>query len=201
MRTEVQGRGFSHVTNTFIDRWINLTYQDVNNRYPWPYLEATTSGTAPLTIADLGRILSVQDTTRALALQWRDIRTIQENDPALALSGTPRFFYRDGSVAASIKTYPTSANTISVRYTKIASDLATDVSIPILPTAFHYLLVEGACMRAYRRANEMDTAADAAQELENGIAKMHDYLIPVKYAEPIIGQPVAANAAIPQPQE
>lgn len=196
MRSEVQARGFSHVTTSLVDRWINLTYQDVNNRFPWPYLEASTSGTAPITIADLGRVLYVADTTDKIPLIHKDIRDIVQDDPGLALTGNPRFWYWDGTTTNKIQAYPTGvANTITVRYTKVASDLGSDGSVPLLPTAFHYILVEGACARCYRRANEQAAAADAMQEVESGIAKMHNLLIQQTYDPPDPGLPVAPNYA------
>lgn len=193
MRTEVQARGFSHVTSTYIDRWINLTMQDVNNRYPWPYLETSTSGASPVTVSDLGHVLTVNDITDRIPLQWRDIRILKEYSPALSDTGNPRFWYRDGTASNVIRTYPVNANTIEIRYHKTAADLAADGSSPLMPTAFHYILVEGACMRAYRRANELAAAADAAGEVEVGISKMAALLLPPQYNEPTPGEPDAPN--------
>ena len=194
MRTEVQARGFSHVTTALIDRWINLTYQDTNNRFPWPFLETNTSGTPPITIADFGHAISVVNLTDGLPLTQRDIRLLQDIDPALSLSGKSRHWYRDGADSNKIKVWPTGAGTVQVRYIKVAADLGTDVSVPLSPLAFHYLYVEGACMRCYRRANEGEAAADCANEIEVGIAKMAEQLLPPILEPRIPEHPAAATS-------
>lgn len=179
MRAEVKARGFGHVPDSLLDRWINLTYQDINDRYPWPFLETTTSGAAPLTISDFGHALSVVNTTVEESLDWEDLRTLRERDPSLSETGTPEVWYLDGS---QLKVWPASTtDTISVRYVKVPVDLSADGDEPLLPERFHYLLVEGACQRAYRRANEQEPAADCAQEVEVGVNKMVNALLVPNY--------------------
>lgn len=194
IRGEVQARGQDHVSTTLLDRWINRAYQDVCDRFPWPFLEVTVTGTAPLTISDLAHALSVLDTTNDAVLEWDDPRTIIERDADLTTTGLPDSWYYEGT---ALKVYPVNTSAqLSVRYIKIPTDLVADGDTPLLPTRFHYLLVQGACVWAYERAQDRDAAADYEQRYENGIANMAAALLVPNYDSPAtIASPVSGDAS------
>lgn len=181
MRGEVQARGFSHVPPALIDRWINDAYQDVNDRFPWPFLFASASGTSPLTIADLAHVLMVTDTTNSAPLKYADIRDLLEGDPKLISTGASEVWYLVGGATVQIATYPTSTATYTVRYIKVPTDLTADADIPLAPVRFHDIYIEMACARCYRRANETEGANDCIGVAENEISKMQSALLVPNY--------------------
>ncbi len=175
LRVEVQSRGFDYLPAARINTWINYAYHDVCHRQAWPFLETTTSGTAPITISDFGHALSVVDTTGNGPLQWEDMRTILEFDPSLSATGSPELWYLNGS---ALTVYPASTtNTISVRYLKVPTDLSADTDTPILPSRFHYILVEGALVKAYKDDDEEQGAQAATGEFELGLLRMQAELL------------------------
>lgn len=182
LRQEVQSRGFDYLPASRINTWLNWAYHDVCHRQAWPFLETTTSGVAPITISDFGHALSVVDTTGNGPLSWEDVRTLREQDPTLTGTGSPMVWYMDGS---ALTVYPASTtNTISVRYLKVPTDLSADSDTPLIPSRFHYILVEGALVKAYKDDDETASAQDAATEFEAGIMKMTNELLVPNFDTP-----------------
>ncbi len=173
---EVQARGFDHVSPARLYTIVNHIYHDVNARYPWPYLTATASGTAPLTITDLGQVLSVVNTTAEYVLTWEDFRSIRERNPAMSAEGPPEVWYSDFP-NSTINVYPANTtDTISVHYLKADADLGGSDS-PEFPSRFHYFLVEGALAKCYRDSDEWDSATVCLAEFERGIENMAGQLL------------------------
>jgi hypothetical protein len=183
IRTEIQARGFNHVGTARIEQIVNHAYHDVNARYPWPYLQSTASGTAPLSITDLGHVLSVADTTGDVILPWEDIRSIRERDPGVDGTGNPEVWYQDAP-NGQIEVYPVNTtNTISVYYIKADADLSGS-NEPEFPDRFHYFLVEGGLAKLYRDSDEWDAANICLQEFERGISTMAAQLLVPNYDSP-----------------
>lgn len=175
LRTEVEERGFNHKSSARINLWINRAYKRICTRYPWFFLETTTTGSSPLTISDLRSVLSVVDTTNDSPLYYEDFRTIRDWDPELSANGAPSCWYL--SAPTVIATYPTQAVDLSVRYVKAASDLSADADEPLIPEDFHYVIVDGAVGFAYRDSDNFDAAAAVDAEFEKGLQEMVDVLL------------------------
>jgi hypothetical protein len=61
---ELRDRGFDYLSESRRHYLINRAYFEMCEEQDWPFLEATTSSTAPITITDLRTIESVVDTTQ-----------------------------------------------------------------------------------------------------------------------------------------
>lgn len=166
---EVKDRGYDFDSDPRITNWVNRAYHRLCDRHPWAWLETTATGAAPLTIADLRAVYSVADTTSDEILTVEDIRTLREADPGLDQTGAPAVWYLSGENTISV--WPVRADTLSVRYIKVPTDLSGSAT-PILPTRYHYLLVEGALYYAYRDSDEPEMAQNCKDEFEEGIAEM-----------------------------
>lgn len=127
----------------------------------WPFLEATATGAAPLTIADLGSLESVWDSTNGRWLVPSDRRVLARgnSDGPLTIAGAPSSFYVSNGV---VRVYPVQAVSLSVRYWKVATDLSAGGDTPLMPSRYHGAIVDLAVAAAHRLNND-EGAAQAAQ--------------------------------------
>lgn len=181
IRTEVQARGYDYVATSRIDLWIGQTYEWVCGQQAWPFLEATATGTAPLDIPDLSQVLFVGagDTV----LEGADLRDILDADPSLAATGTPGNWYLDLN---TVKVWPADAAAVlTVRYVRKPPAL-TDVTEPLLPSAYHEILVDGAVLRGLKDNDEYDTASALQNVIDLQVEGMKDAVLQRNYQNPTI---------------
>lgn len=135
---------------------LNLGKNALEQVAPWPWLEATTSGTAPLTISDLRQVLYVVDTTNDCVLPGLDVRSTVGVDPELG-SGVPSSWWLDG--LTSLKVHPTNTSvSLSVRYLKFSSELSTGTDTPLIPVREHPVWIDFAVVEAYKDSDNFAAA-------------------------------------------
>jgi hypothetical protein len=171
LREEFLDRGFRFLSTGRANRYINLGYLELCDEYDWPFLEQTSSGTMPRTIADLGKVESVVNTTDELKIQPLDRRIVSEMDPALDDVGTAEFYYiSSGNV---VNVYPANtSDTFRVRYWEVPDELTSDSSTPVVPSRWRYLIVENAARRAYQDSDNRELSQMCAEEYQRGLIKM-----------------------------
>lgn len=178
LRTEVEARGFDEVGSARINRWINRAYNRICDRQAWPFLEATTTGAAPLTISDVRAVLSVIDTDNDNVLEPEDFRTIREADPTLAVTGNPDYWYLNGS---ALSVYPAWTGNLSVHYLKVPATLTADSDTPVLPTRYHPLLVDFAVCEAYKDSDNLEAWQILRGDVEEQVQEMTNALFANAY--------------------
>lgn len=172
LKTELAARGFDYLTDIRRGQYVNWARAELDDFALWPYRLATSSGPTPLTIADLGVIDDVLDTSNsnqsllpsshaALVHQFRDLST----------PGIARFFYVDGGV----KVYPAGAP-ISVRYFKVPPDL-TGTDVPLAPVRWHRAIVDIAVRMVYRDSDNHDAAAALQAQIDRDLGLMMQALL------------------------
>lgn len=175
LRTAVQARGFSHISNTEIDRWINQAYQELCEEAVWPFLEVSTTGTAPLSITDVRTVLSVSNTTQGNILEHRDRRDLVELDPEMNETGTPEYFFLSDN---TLSVYPlNTTDTIAVRYIEVPDEMTADANEPDVPERYHELIVDGAVIRCYKSSDEWDVATALRVDWQEGVQRMRRTLL------------------------
>lgn len=153
MRTEVQARGFDYVSTARVDAWLNDTYFEICDAMPWPFLETNVTGTSPLTITDLGKILSVVDSESDQSLSYADRRNVTAEDADLSGVGTPWVWWMENN---TITVYPgSSTDSVTVRYIKVPVVL-TASDTPVIPERWHLLIVQGAVAQGYLDIDQYD---------------------------------------------
>jgi hypothetical protein len=134
-RAELDARGYSRFADARQNVWLNSAKNRFED-YPfdWPWLKATTTGAAPLTISDLRRVRSVVDTNARVSLEQIDAdELIEFVDAVLTLSGAAAWWYLSAETVVS--TYPTTA-ALSVRYVKFSPELSGDSDTPLIPARY-----------------------------------------------------------------
>lgn len=145
LQVEFQARGFADMTSaadlTRITRWLNDAMHDIDEMYDWPYLLATASGAAPLTVADLRSVERVLDTTNDRPLGQIARGEAADEDGDLTTTGTsPLSFYVSGVTTVAV--YPTATVQIQVLYWKISPDLSAGSDAPLMPDRFRMAIVD-----------------------------------------------------------
>lgn len=160
---ELKARGASYLSNPRCTIMLNDAKNDFEDLFPWPWLEATTSGAGPLEISDLKQVLYVVDSDRDNVLEGTTSNNIimQEpwNDIVSSSSGNdvPYCWYIDGETTLSV--YPASENNIYVRYIRYSPELSgTDT--PLIPARYHNLWIDFAMVRVYRDSDDLNRAND-----------------------------------------
>jgi hypothetical protein len=193
LQAEVFARGPAYLNDggagvTQVKRWINDAMHTIDDMYDWPYLNASTTGLAPLTIADLGKIEAVAHASTYQTLSQRSRGEMTDTYANLTTSGLGQEFYVTGGT--TINVYPAdTATTLTVTYWKVAPDLVAGGDVPLMPDRFRYAIVEYALVVAFR--DESSQEAVAAQAAGDAIvARMTNWagvLQPVATNVPLIG--------------
>jgi hypothetical protein len=180
IKADLVARGFDYLTSDQQGNYVNRAYQAISDARAWPFLETSQSGTAPMTITDLRQVLTVTDTTTDTNLLYRDIRTLRESDPDLDDTGSPIRFYLDG--LTTLKVWPANtSDTINVRYLKRPAVL-TGTDTPVIPEAYHLLIVDRAVVYAHRHANNWEAAEGAKAAFDVELLEMSNTLMGRNYA-------------------
>jgi hypothetical protein len=176
LQEEVIARGFENIaTDTGgearIKRWINQSYREVIDHRAWAFLEATKEGKAPLAIADLGHVLSISNLTNETLLTFMERAALLHWDPALTGVGVGNRWYLESG--NSIHVYPTDAeSTYLVRYLKEVADLVANGDEPVVPSAYHGVIEDGAVLRAYKTTDNFQAGQFVRTEFNNGLKSM-----------------------------
>lgn len=164
-RTELQARGYNRFTSSRLDAWLNDAMERFEDYTDWPWLKATTTGTAPLTISDLKRVRTVVDSTSKVSIdQVPDTAMIEFGYPDLTIAGQPQAWYLSNET--TLTTFPVGTVTLSVRYIKFSPVLSNDADTPLIPVRYRTTWVDLAEVEVLRYGIK-DPAAAAA--LEQGV--------------------------------
>lgn len=176
--TRFTAQGFDYLQTSEAENYLNDAYLvDICGAADWPFLEATITGTAPLSIPELGAVIYVVDSTQGTKLTPRDPRGLSDIEPSLTNSGTPRHYYVTGS--GTLNVYPLSTSEeLQVRYLQIPPRL-TGTAVPVFPERFHSIIVDGAVARAYENSDDFELSQSAEAKFNGRLQKMEETLMNV----------------------
>lgn len=179
---DLYGHGLDYLADTAENeerakRWINQAYLEACATARYPFLEETSTGSAPLTISDLDTVISVGDPTshRYLNDTTEAALTAQVGD--LTATGTPMLWYLTGG--DTVTCYPSYTGSITVRYYKVPAELDNGSDAPIIPSAYHDVITLGALRRAAIDNQAFETASFYRQEWDSRVQDMRTALISI----------------------
>lgn len=164
--------------------YLNVAVTEIAELHDWPFLLASTTGTSPLTISDLRSIESVS--TPSSKLTPIDRRDLSDYATNLSQTGTPNHYYLSSST--QISTYPVGTETLTVRYWKVPTELSAGGDTPVIPTRYHYAIVDYAAARAYADSDNPEAAANARREGERLVGLMMESLLQGQHDRPMSRQ-------------
>lgn len=184
---ELWDRGFNYmsVDANGIARtkaFLNAAYREVASEEPWPFLEASAAGAAPLTIADLGSIESVTNISLQNKLTPVDRRSLSDAYPVLTTPGTAAFYYV--TLGTVVNVYPLDASSITVLYWKLPATLSAGGDTMVIPDPYQELVILAAMRRAFGEDTDAADVAANVQEYGLQLQKMRDEFLDVQEDRP-----------------
>ena len=180
LREEVKARGYDYIADTRLNRWINQVEAEIAAEHHWPWTDTTTTGTAPLSITDLGVIVSVTDTTNDYRLERHSREELIYEDPDLDDTGNPIWYFRRGD---TIHVHPLNTTaTLSVRYHKRPTAITSDATQLIVPTQWQDLIVDGVVVKCLKDNDEYAAAMDAQSFYEAQVERMRNHYLSGDFA-------------------
>lgn len=173
LRTELSARGYDYLETSRLNRYINRGAAMLYDEYPWPFLESEATGDAPLTISDLGQVLSVVDSTTGDELTMEDGRFITNVDPDANDTGNPTSWYARNGI---INVYPNTAASLTVRYIAAPPDFTSDTDEPLVPQQYRNLITDAAVYLALKDNDEFGAANEAKALYDAEVAQMRSRL-------------------------
>lgn len=174
-RAELNARGFDEISDARLTAILNIAKNQFEDSYPFPWLEATTAGPAPLTIATLKHVLYVVDTTNQVELTGVPApQIIAELDPIIGTAGAPSVWWLNGTNV--LTTWPLSTTAqLSVRSINESPELSADGDTPLIPVRYHPTWIDLAAIRAYLDGDNVNEAVQlrsiVSQDLGQIIAR------------------------------
>lgn len=188
LQNEVYDRGGAYLNDSGrgvqrVARWVNQAYREVNDQDDWPYLMGTTTGPAPLTIADLGTIESVINVATQTKLVPADRRSITDRYPVLTTTGVGYFYYITGGTVLNV--YPADVSSVlTVSYWRSAPDMALASDVPLIPSQYQEIIVTGALRRLFLEDNDAGDYQSVVAEWNLQLAWMREALTNLQADQP-----------------
>jgi hypothetical protein len=178
LQTLLLARGFDFMSSgaglTRATTFLNTAMHIVDDAESWQYLQASTTGTAPVTVSDLGRIETVTDVTNLNPLEFVSRRDVTNRYADLSLTGSvPAFYFV--TAGNTVNAFPVSGVTLTVRYTRVSPDMVASTDVPLMPDRFRMAIVDYAAMLAFRESNVPDEAQVAQQAGDMVVERMREW--------------------------
>jgi len=179
LKTELSDRGFQHLSDTRLGRYVNRAVARLDGMYRWPYREDNGIGIAPLVVPALGQVEAVTNQSQGdYPLSESSYKDLTEWYGDLTTEGPPRYWYRAYvSGDPIVATYPVSTtDIIGVQFWKITEEL-TGTNTPEAPDRYHMLYVDLAVQMAYRDMDAHAMAEAMRPEINQQVLEMMDDLL------------------------
>lgn len=152
--------------------YLNQAKNWIEDKDNWPWLETTTSGSSPLTISDLRNIIYVADSTNDNLLRASTASDIATNDPTINDTGRPSFYYLDG--LTTVRVWPVSTVSLSVRYIKYSPELSLSGDTPLIPVRYHALWIQVAHYLFLQSRQPQSVTGDLVARINGSIDDMRE---------------------------
>lgn len=179
LKTELFSRGLNYLEESAAEiaraeSWLNIAYRQVCNLQAWSFLEASSSGPAPLTIPDLRKVEYVQ-LPDGTPLDKATRREIVREGNILTDTGTPQAYYLTGGTVVNV--WPVTTTNVTVTYFKRIAPLSgTDT--PIFDDEYHNIIVDKAMLLGYTDSDNFEARAALNEQINETLAAMaEDYLL------------------------
>jgi hypothetical protein len=160
-RGALASRGFDYLKTPAMDLMLNRGRNDFEDYWPWPWLDATKTGSAPLDIADLKHIRKV---TNSAGHRLWGLEADHVDTATAAAAGGALYWYLQDTVAEHVNVcvLPATGETVTVDYTRQSPELAAPDAVPLIPVRYHSMWIDWTVVQAYKDSDNF-AAAQALQ--------------------------------------
>lgn len=192
---DLDDHGFADTSTTRKLAVLNETYQDMNSREPWRYLEKVAlldfDGSSPTPSdmpADFVAALGLSNASTGQALSHVRIDLVNRVLASrLTQTGVPSIYYFEGGVLKVWKVPAAGSNVLRMPYIHTPADLVEGgaENTILLPKRFHRgILVNGALYKLYLMEDDPELSAQFERLYEKAIDRARNSLHIVQYDEP-----------------
>lgn len=190
LRQSLQDHGYGDDTATQQNGFINAAYREVHSQMRWPFLEtintglSTVAGTAsytpPMTDwrnVDAIRLTWATDPTQNAPIEYLSPQDLFDKQARDQTPATPIYWTM---YASQIWFYPIPDQVYqaTIYYIKEPVDLSADGDIPLIPVAYHDVLVAGAITRIAFRQRDWIGLELWTSKYADGLSKLkEEYLV------------------------
>ena len=153
-----------------VRRWLNDANNKLNNEERWDYLFGSTTGTMPLTIADMDEVETVTDVPDFNPLVQIDRQSLVEDMADLTTTGTAAYWYKTAPTTLAV--YPVDTSTFTVKYIKFSAEMALAADEPLVADRFRSAIVERACATGLRYKGDWDGYRACMAEYDATVQQM-----------------------------
>jgi hypothetical protein len=158
-QAELDGRGFDYLPEGRKTQMLNRARNDFEDFWLWPWLVATKTGAAPLTISDVKYVLLVKDAASHRELLGVTASDLGQDDTDVAAAGTPTSWWIDDSAGDEVlNVWPVAPATLSVRYVRESPELSNGTDTPLIPARYHPLWIDLAVVRALQDSDNFPSS-------------------------------------------
>jgi hypothetical protein len=158
-QAELDGRGFDYLPEGRKTQMLNRARNDFEDFWLWPWLVATKTGAAPLTISDVKYVLLVKDAASHRELLGVTASDLGQDDTDVAAAGTPTSWWIDDSAGDEVlNVWPVAPATLSVRYVRESPELSNGTDAPLIPARYHPLWIDLAVVRALQDSDNFPSS-------------------------------------------
>lgn len=198
VQRRIRDTGYS---SSEIIEYINDAINDVFNEYPLPFTETTQDYTLASGVSDItngsglptnfvqAKEVILTSAGYESALTFIDYKELDRmypdpDDVTAHPANVPAYFYKYGT---TIRVFPApnSEYTVTLKYSRKPTALASDADVPILPSEFEEIIVLGAAYRVLQVKDNYDQAAILQNKYDEILQKLV-----MKYTIPQTGTPL-----------
>lgn len=179
-RSAFAERGFDYLSGAAMNRILNRARNDFEDHWPWPWLQATTTGPAPLVLTNLKHVRLVNTATGG-EVSGSTVEQLRQGGADLTLTGSPLFWYLTadtsdpvaGADTVTMLTWPASTGSLTVLYTRQSPELVADADEPLIPTRYQLTWIDLAVVQAYQDSDNFPAATALQQAI---LARLNSYV-------------------------
>lgn len=158
-RTELGARGFDYLSADRMTFMLNNAKNAFEDAWPFPWLEQTVIGPAPLALLDLKHVRMVKHVASNCELLGLDFRQVAQDGTDLNLPGVPEYWWLEGPDPVSLlHTWPVAPDSIEAFYTRESPELVNQLDEPLIPARYHPVWIDLAVVQAYKDSDNFPAA-------------------------------------------
>lgn len=168
-RQAVTDRGFDYLAPNRLTLMLNTGKDEFEDLYEWPWLQKPFTGPTPLALPDLKLVMTVA--SGGAELFGLDLRQVAEGGSDLALKGSPRYWWLNGS--GELHAWPGDGADVHGVYIADSPPLVNPNDTPLIPVRYHPLWIDFAVCEAYKDSDNFS----ASQMLRSDVlTRMQDVI-------------------------
>ena len=170
-RSALMLRGFDYLSTPQLDLMLNTGKDEFEDTWEWPWLWTPFGGPTPLALDRFKLMITCYG--GGLELLGLDLRQVAQDGSDLALAGTPRYWWLNGT--GELHAWPGDGADVAGVMVAESPPLVDPDDTPLIPARYHGLWIDFAVVEAYKDSDNYAAAqalrADIGLRMQDVIAR------------------------------